>query len=97
MIQDYSQWGVYYLEVPCGENQRAALDYRCHYRSPRMMGMDFDYSVSRAFGAGGWPTFVVVDAEGIVRFQGFDSDRNLGQVRRCLNGLLNAKLAACRT
>ena len=97
MIQDYSQWGVFYLEAPCGENQRAALDYRCHYRSPRMMGMDFDYSVSRAFGAGGWPTFVVIDAEGIVRFQGFDSDRNLGQVRRCLNGLLNAKLVDPKT
>jgi hypothetical protein len=76
--------------VPCGENQRAALDYLCHYRSPHMIGMDFDYSVSRAFRAGSWPTFVVIDPEGIIRFHGFDSDRELREVRRCLNDLLKA-------
>jgi hypothetical protein len=42
VIRDFSPSGVYYLEVPCGENQRAALDYQCHYRSARMMGMDVD-------------------------------------------------------
>jgi hypothetical protein len=77
--------------VPCGENQRAALDYQNHYRSARMMGMDVDYSVSRAYGAGGWPTFVVIDSEGVIRFHGFDSDRDLGGVRQCLNELLKKK------
>jgi hypothetical protein len=93
VIQDFSPSGVYYLEVPCGENQRAALDYRYHYRSPRMMGMDADYSVSRAFGARGWPTFVVIDPDGIIRFQGFDSNRDLREVRRCLTDLLKGKPA----
>jgi len=91
VIRDFSPQGVYYLEVPCGENQRAALDYQCHYRSARMMGMDFDYSVSRAYRAGSWPTFVVIDSEGIIRFHGFDSDRDLAGVRRCLHDLLKAK------
>ena len=83
MIRDFSPSGVYYLEVPCGENGRAALDYQCHYRSARMMGMDVDYSVSRAFDAGGWPTFVVIDAEGVIRFHGFDPDLELREVRKC--------------
>ncbi len=91
MIKDFSPSGVYYLEVPCGENQHAALDYRNHYRSPRMMGMDADYSVSRAFRAGSWPTFVVIDSEGVIRFHGFDSNRDLAGVRRCLHDLLKAK------
>jgi len=91
VIRDFSPAGVYYLEVSCGENPRASLDYLCHYRSPHMMGLDADYSVSQAFHAGGWPTFVVIDAEGIVRFHGFDSDRELYGIRRCLNDLLKAK------
>ncbi len=91
MIRDFSPAGVYYLEVPCGENQRAALDYQRHYRSPRMMGIDVDYSVSTAFHARGWPTFVVVDSEGVIRFHGFDSSRDLAGVRKCLSDLLKAK------
>ncbi len=97
MIRDFSPSGVYYLEVPCGENARAALDYQCHYRSPRMMGLDTDYSVSRAYDAGSWPTFVVIDAEGIIRFHGFDPDRELYGVRSCLNGLLKAKPSDTKT
>jgi hypothetical protein len=97
VIRDFSPSGVYYLEVPCGENQRAALDYQCHYRSARMMGMDMDYSVSRAYHAQGWPTFVVIDPEGIIRFHGFDSDRELREVRRCLSDLLKAKPADVKT
>ena len=97
MIRDFSPSGVYYLEVPCGENQRAALDYQRHYRSPRMMGLDFDYSVSQAFHAQGWPTFVVIDPEGIIRFHGFDTDRELYGVRRCLSDLLKAKPLDSRT
>ncbi len=62
-----------------------------------MMGMDFDYSVSQAFHAGGWPTFVVIDPEGIIRFHGFDSDRELREVRRCLNDLLKGKPADSKT
>jgi hypothetical protein len=97
VIRDFSPSGVYYLEVPCGENQHAALDYQCHYRSPRVMGMDFDYSVSQAFHAGSWPTFVVIDPEGIVRFHGFDTDRELRDVRRCLSDLLKAKPTDLKT
>jgi len=83
VIRDFSPSGVYYLEVPCGENQHAALDYQYHYRSARMMGMDVDYSVSRAFDAGGWPTFVVIDAEGVIRFHGsIDELRDNEEVRR---------------
>ena len=82
--------------MPCGENQHAALDYLSHYRSGRMMGMDVDYSVSRAFDAGGWPTFVVIDPEGIIRFHGFDPDRELREVRRCLGDLLKTKPASSK-
>ncbi len=52
-----------------------------------MMGIDADYGMSRAFDAQGWPTFVVIDAEGIVRFHGFDPDRQLAALRRCLREL----------
>jgi hypothetical protein len=51
------------------------------------MGFDADYSVSRAYSAQGWPTFVVVGADGIVRFHGFDQDRKLSALRRCLEEL----------
>lgn len=90
MIQDFSPWGVYYLEITCGENARAALDYTRHYRSPRMIGIDADYSMSQEYSAQSWPTFVVIDAEGVIRFHGFDSDANLAGVRRCLQKILKA-------
>ncbi len=61
------------------------------------MGMDSDYSVSKAYKAGSWPTFVVIDPEGIIRFHGFDSDRELREVRRCLNDLLKAKPTDVKT
>ncbi len=88
MIEDFSPWGVYYLEVSCGENARAALDYTLHYRSPRMIGIDADYAMSRDYSAQSWPTFVVIDAEGVIQFHGFDMDRDLGGVRRCLQKIL---------
>ena len=53
-----------------------------------MMGIDADYGMSRSYQAGSWPTFVVVDAEGIIRFDGFDSDKDLYAVRRCIRQLL---------
>lgn len=49
-----------------------------------MIGIDADYAMSKAYQAGGWPTFIVVDASGVVRFHGFDSDRKLSGVRRVL-------------
>jgi hypothetical protein len=51
------------------------------------MGLDTDYSVSRAYSAQGWPMFVVVGADGIVRFHAFDPDRKLSALRRCLEEL----------
>jgi hypothetical protein len=90
VIQDFSPWGVYYLEITCGENARAALDYTLHYRSPHMIGLDADYRMSRAYQAQGWPTFVVVDESGVIRFHGFDPDRELYGLRRCLRESLKA-------
>lgn len=55
------------------------------------MALDADYAVSKAFHAGSWPTFIVIDPEGVIRFHGFDSDRELGGVRRCLRDVLKAK------
>ncbi len=55
-----------------------------------MLGIDADYGMSRAYSAQSWPTFVVVDPAGIIRFHGFDSDRQLGGVRRCLKDVLQA-------
>ena len=55
-----------------------------------MIGIDADYAMSRAFKAGGWPTFIVVDGSGVVRFHGFDQDRKLAGVRRALQQVLNA-------
>jgi len=60
-----------------------------HYRSPHMMGIDADYAMHRAFVYQGWPVFVVIDPDGLVRFHGFDSDRNLSALRRCLEGLVD--------
>ena len=74
---------MYYLEITCGENQRAALDYLLHYRSPHLIGIDADYAMSRAYRAQGWPTFVVVDQDGIIRFHDFPTDRELTTVRKC--------------
>jgi hypothetical protein len=62
-----------------------------------MIAMDFDYSVSQTFRAGSWPTFVVIDPEGIIRFHGFDSDRELRDVRRCLSDLLKSRPTDLKT
>jgi len=78
-----------YLEISGGENARAGLDYTRHYRCPRMLGMDRDYSVMHAYDARGWPRFVVIDREGIVRFHGFPQDQELRGLRACLNRLVS--------
>ena len=53
------------------------------------MGIDADYSMSRAFDARGWPTFVVVDADGVVRFHTRELDRNLTRLREVVHRLLS--------
>lgn len=58
-----------------------------------MLGIDADYRMSRDYMAQGWPTFLVIDAEGKVRFHGFDSDRSLSGLRGCLKGLLRVPAA----
>src|SRR5512135_3348337 len=93
MIVEFAPKGVYYLEVDCGENPRAALDYLTHYRSPHMLGIDADYSMSRAYRSQGWPSFIVVDPGGIIRFHGFDPDRRLGALRKCVQGLVDREAA----
>ena len=52
-----------------------------------MIGIDADYAVSRAYHATGWPTWLVIDGDGVVRFHGVD-DHQLSGIRGCLNGLL---------
>jgi hypothetical protein len=53
-----------------------------------MIGIDADYAMSRAYYSTGWPKWIVIDQDGIVRFHGFDSDHELSGVRGCLDGLL---------
>jgi hypothetical protein len=53
-----------------------------------MIGIDADYAVSRAFHARGWPAWVVIDPEGVVRFHGLDPDHRLSGLRGCLEELL---------
>ena len=72
------------------------MDYTRHYRSPHMMGIDADYAMSRAFNARSWPTFIVVDIYGVVRFHGFDSDRKLAGVRRAVQEVLSAPPAGSK-
>jgi hypothetical protein len=60
------------------------------------MGLDTDYAMSRAYFAQGWPTFVVVGADGIIRFHGFDSDKRLSALRNCLDSLAPGATAAPR-
>lgn len=79
-----------YVEIAGGENARAALDYLKHYRSSRMLAMDPDYGVMRAYGATGWPRFLVLDRQGIVRFSGIPGDSRLRAIRRRLRGLVAA-------
>jgi hypothetical protein len=52
-----------------------------------MIGIDADYAVSRAYFARGWPAWIVIDTDGIVRFHGLDSDRELAGIRACVKGL----------
>jgi hypothetical protein len=58
------------------------------------MGIDADYALARAYRSQGWPSFLVIDQEGIVRFHGFPSDKNLTEVRQCLDELLGKTPAA---
>jgi hypothetical protein len=59
-----------------------------------MIGIDADYTMSRAYRSQGWPAFLVVDRKGTVRFHAFPSDRELTAVRKCLDQLLGETLAA---
>ena len=59
-----------------------------------MMGIDADYALSRRYFSQGWPMFIVIDQEGVVRFHAFDSDRNLAALRRCVHELLAEQPAA---
>ena len=77
-----------YVEVAGGENARAASDYLKHYRSPRMLAMDADYGVMRAYGATGWPRFLVLDPQGTVRFSGIPGEGDLRTIRRRLRTLV---------
>ena len=52
------------------------------------MGIDADYALSRAYRSQGWPSFVVVDQEGIVWFHGTPSNKELTELRQCLDELL---------
>jgi hypothetical protein len=61
-----------------------------------MIGIDADYAMSKAFKAGSWPTFVVVDADGAVRFHDFDPDRKLAGVRRALQQAMSSPPAGSK-
>jgi hypothetical protein len=64
------------------------LDYTLHYRSPHLMGIDADYALSRAYQSQGWPMFLIVDQNGVVRFHEPPDDKNLTRLRHCLDQLL---------
>ena len=61
-----------------------------------MMGIDEDYAMSQAFDAEGWPTFIVVDANGVVRFHTREAERNLANLRRAVQRLLSAPPAGSK-
>jgi hypothetical protein len=50
--------------------------------------MDADYSMSLAYRSQGWPSFLVIDRQGVVRFHELPDDRNLTRLRQCLDELL---------
>jgi hypothetical protein len=52
-----------------------------------MIGSDADYGMMRAYGARGWPRFVVIDRSGVIAFHGFPADMELANIRACLNAL----------
>ncbi|MCP4639644.1 MAG: hypothetical protein GY851_04395, partial [bacterium] len=52
-----------------------------------------DYSMMRAYQSQGWPKFVVIDPDGIIRFHGPPDDRKLTALRKCLNELLPEQAA----
>lgn len=58
-----------------------------------MIGIDADYAVSQAYRSQGWPSFLVVDPEGVVRFHAPPTDRELTSLRKCLDQLLAQKPA----
>jgi hypothetical protein len=61
------------------------LDYTLHYRSPHMIGIDADYALCHAYLSGGWPTFLIIDQQGIVRFHEAPADKELTGLRQCLD------------
>lgn len=90
LIKDFADAGVMFLEVAGGENERAALDYKKHYRCGRMIGMDDNYGMMVAYQSRGWPRIVIVDREGRIRFHGFASDQDLSNVRKTLRELVES-------
>jgi len=55
------------LAVNAGESRSRALEFIDFLKAPFTYGLDFDLTVSDAYGARGLPYSVFVDAEGIVR------------------------------
>jgi hypothetical protein len=88
LIKEFAPKGVLYLEVSGGENERAALDYKKHYRSGRMLGMDEDYTMMGAYDSQGWPRIVIIDREGSIRFHGFPAGDGLSNIREALSKLV---------
>ena len=58
-----------------------------------MIGIDADYAMSQAYRSGGWPSFLVIDRTGVVRFHEPPDDKNLTRLRQCLDRLLGDKPA----
>jgi hypothetical protein len=53
-----------------------------------MMGIDANYAFGHRLGIYGWPAWVIIDQDGIVRFQGHERDPRLPEVRRCIEELV---------
>ncbi|MEW6742164.1 MAG: hypothetical protein AB1486_05350 [Planctomycetota bacterium] len=78
------------MQVLLGENEAIARDYMKHYRSSVLHVLDFKYESVEPFEAGGWPTYVVVDAQGLIVEHAIGLSDNAKRLRDALERVAGA-------
>jgi len=73
-VEKYKSRGVVFLKVNFGESEAALKDFLNHYRADGLLGLvDFNCRYIETYGATSWPTTVIVDEKGIVRYHSVEA------------------------
>jgi len=87
LFEAFAGKGVYLLHIMPGENDAILRDYQKHYRCRWPAAGDPDYAIVSRYQARAWPTGVIVDRGGRIRFQQKIPSREVATIERLLTDL----------